>query len=71
VIQWVMWQMANQGPKLGEQGHFHRAKASAPAGDFTYALKRFDDEAHRLYGVMELGLFNKEWLAATNTPSPT
>jgi GST-like protein len=64
VIQWVMWQMANQGPKLGEQGHFHRAKASATGGDFTYALKRFDDEAHRLYGVMELGLFNKEWLAA-------
>ena len=64
VIQWIMWQMANQGPKLGEQGHFHRAAASAKSGDFTYAIKRFDDEAHRLYGVMELGLFNKEWLAA-------
>jgi GST-like protein len=64
VIQWIMWQMANQGPKLGEQGHFHRAAASAKDGDFSYALKRFDNEAHRLYGVMNLGLFNKEWLAA-------
>jgi len=64
VIQWVMWQMANQGPKLGEQGHFQRAKASATGGDLSYAIKRFDDEAHRLYGVMELGLFHKEWLAA-------
>ena len=24
VTQWVMWQMANQGPKLGECGHFRR-----------------------------------------------
>ena len=64
VVQWMMWQMGNQGPKLGEQGHFHRAKAAAKDGDFSYALKRFDDEAHRLYGVMELGLFRKEWLAA-------
>ena len=64
VIQWIMWQMANQGPKLGEQGHFHRAAASAKEGDFSYALTRFDNEAHRLYGVMNLGLFNKEWLAA-------
>ena len=24
VNQWVMWQMANQGPKLGECGHFRR-----------------------------------------------
>ncbi|MGD0189518.1 MAG: glutathione S-transferase N-terminal domain-containing protein [Rhizomicrobium sp.] len=64
VMQWVMWQMANQGPKLGEQGHFHRAAAQAKDGNFSYAIKRFDDEAHRLYGVMNLGLFKKEWLAA-------
>ena len=25
VAQWVSWQLANQGPKLGEQGHFRRA----------------------------------------------
>ena len=24
VTQWVIWQMANQGPKLGECGHFRR-----------------------------------------------
>ena len=64
VIQWVMWQMANQGPKLGEQGHFHRTKAAGQGGDLAYAIKRFDDEAHRLYGVMNLGLHKREWLAA-------
>jgi GST-like protein len=56
--------MANQGPKLGEQGHFHRALAAGNNGDLTYALRRFDNEAHRIYGVMNLGLFNKRYLAA-------
>ena len=64
VLQWVNWQMANQGPKLGEQGHFRRALASGKNGDLTYALRRFDNEAHRIFGVMNLGLFNKAYLAA-------
>ncbi|MEI9996215.1 MAG: glutathione binding-like protein [Rhizomicrobium sp.] len=64
VIQWVMWQMGNQGPKFGEQGHFARASQNAANGDLTYAVTRFSDEVHRLYGVMNLGLHNKEWLAA-------
>jgi len=64
VIQWVMWQMGNQGPKFGEQGHFFRASQDAKNGDLTYANKRFADEVHRLYGVMELGLHNKRYLAA-------
>ena len=38
VIQWVMWQMANQGPKTGECGHFRRAEGK---GDLTYAITRF------------------------------
>jgi len=64
VLQWVNWQMANQGPKLGEQGHFRRALASGKNGDLTYALGRFDNEAHRIFGVMNLGLFNKQYFAA-------
>ena len=64
VAQWVGWQLANQGPKLGEQGHFRRAASSGNNGDLTYALRRFDNEAHRIFGVMNLGLFNKRYLAA-------
>jgi len=64
VAQWVNWQMANQGPKLGEQGHFNRALASGKNGDLSYAIQRFDTEAHRIFGVMNLGLFNKRYLAA-------
>jgi GST-like protein len=64
VIQWVMWQMANQGPKFGEQGHFFRASQNPKNGDQAYAIKRFSDEVHQLYGVMNLGLHKKNWLAA-------
>ena len=64
VSQWIMWQMANQGPKFGEQGHFHRTAEGGKSGDLSYALLRFDSEVHRLYGVMNLGLFNKRYLAA-------
>jgi GST-like protein len=64
VVQWIMWQMANQGPKFGEQGHFGRAAQNPENGDLRYATKRFNDEVHRLYGVMDLGLYNKKYLAA-------
>jgi GST-like protein len=64
VAQWVLWQSANQGPKLGEQGHFRRAAENPANGDLSYALRRFDSEAHRLFGVLELGLFQKRYLAA-------
>ena len=30
VVQWVFWQMGNQGPKMGEHGHFARAAAINP-----------------------------------------
>ncbi len=60
VVQWVMWQMANQGPKFGEQGHFRRAPESA--GDLTYAKRRFDDEVHRLYGVLNNRLYDRRYL---------
>jgi GST-like protein len=64
VAQWMYWQMANQGPKTGERGHFTRADAEQKHGDLSYPLNRFNNEVHRIYGVLNLGLFEKEWLAA-------
>jgi GST-like protein len=61
VTQWVTWQMANQGPKLGECGHFRRA--GPEAGDLTYPIHRFTDEANRLYGVMNNRLYDRRYLA--------
>ncbi len=60
VYQWVIWQMANQGPKFGERGHFTRLKDSQ--GDQTYALTRFNDELHRIYGVMNNRLYDRRYL---------
>ena len=59
VLQWVFWQMANQGPKFGERGHFARL---TDAGDQTYARTRFNDEVHRLYGVMNNRLHDRRYL---------
>lgn len=64
VVQWVMWQMGNQGPKMGEQGHFDRANKEQKYGDLSYPINRFDNEVHRLFGVLNLGLYKKNWLAA-------
>ncbi len=61
VVQWVMWQMANQGPKFGEVGHFRRLGDGQ--GDQSYAVRRFTDEANRLYGVMNNRLYDRRYLA--------
>jgi len=62
VNQWLIWQMANQGPKTGECGHFKRLGDSQ--GDQTYAVTRFTDEVNRLYGVMNNRLYDQRYLAA-------
>jgi GST-like protein len=61
VVQWIMWQMANQGPKTGECGHFRRAGESA--GDQSYAIRRFTDEVNRLYGVLNNRLYDHRYLS--------
>jgi GST-like protein len=60
-MQWVFWQMANQGPKLGECGHFRRLGDTR--GDQSYAVTRFTDEANRLYGVLNNRLYESRYLA--------
>ncbi len=61
VNQWLIWQMANQGPKTGECGHFRRLGESQ--GDQSYAVRRFSDEVNRLFGVMNNRLYDRRYLA--------
>jgi len=62
VAQWVFWQMANQGPKFGESGHFRRASQKPENGDLAYPVRRFDDEVNRLLGVMNNRLYGRRYL---------
>ena len=59
VIEWLMWQMGGVGPTLGQAHHFLRFnKGVAP-----YAEERFSKEAHRLYGVLDRRLGEREFVA--------
>ena len=59
--QWLVWQMANFGAKIGEFNHFNRLDGGA--GDQSYALTRFASETNRLYGVLNWGLSKSRYLA--------
>jgi GSH-dependent disulfide-bond oxidoreductase len=61
VNQWIMWQMAHQGPKSGECSHFRRLGPNA--GDQSYAIRRFTDEVNRLYGVLDNRLRDRRYVA--------
>lgn len=48
IDEWLFWQVGGFGPILGQTNHFLRyAPEKVP-----YAIKRFTDEAHRLYRVL-------------------
>ena len=59
VEEWLMWQMAGLGPMLGQNTHF---RFYAPE-KLPYAIKRYGDETHRLYGVMNKRLADREFIA--------
>jgi GST-like protein len=58
VQEWLFWQVGGFGPMLGQFGHFKTAGEQIP-----YALKRYGDEAKRLYGVLETRLQGREFVA--------
>jgi GST-like protein len=59
VIEWLMFQMASVGPMLGQAHHFRR---DAPE-KVRYAIDRYTNEAHRLYGVINKRLAEVPYLA--------
>ena len=58
-LQWLMFQMAGFGPMLGQAHHFRRF---APE-KIPYAIERYTKEAHRLYGVLNQRLADREYVA--------
>ncbi|MDB5507162.1 MAG: Glutathione S-transferase [Devosia sp.] len=49
VDEWLFWQVGGFGPMLGQNHHFN---IYAPE-KIPYAIKRYVDETHRLYGVLD------------------
>lgn len=58
VLQWLVFQAANQGPMSGQLVHFQRY--AGPGND--YSLSRYKTEVRRLYGVLERRLSAAPWL---------
>ncbi|HVJ88264.1 MAG TPA: glutathione S-transferase N-terminal domain-containing protein [Labilithrix sp.] len=59
VLEWLAWQVANVGPACGQLGHFKvYAKENLP-----YAIERFSNEVHRLFGVLDRRLSNRPYVA--------
>ena len=58
-LVWLMFQMGGVGPMFGQAHHFRRfAREQVP-----YAIKRYTEETHRLYEVMDQRLASNEFLA--------
>jgi GST-like protein len=58
VIQWLMWQMGGVGPMFGQAHHFRRAAKE----QIPYGIKRYTDEARRLWGVLDRRLGEVEYV---------
>ncbi|QTN18935.1 glutathione S-transferase N-terminal domain-containing protein [Brevundimonas sp. AJA228-03] len=65
VDQWLFWQVGGLGPMAGQTHHF-RQYAPAIIKDqrqIAYGVRRYTDETHRLYGVMDRRLADRDYLA--------
>ena len=61
--EWLMWQMGGLGPMLGQNHHF---RAYAPE-QIPYAVKRYTDEARRLYNVLNKRLRGRDFICGEYT----
>ena len=59
VLEWLMFQMANVGPMMGQAGVFSRY--FEPKLDD--AIARYHNETRRIYGVLDKRLASEEYLA--------
>ncbi|HXI87045.1 MAG TPA: glutathione S-transferase N-terminal domain-containing protein [Parvularculaceae bacterium] len=59
VDEWLMWQMGGIGPMLGQLHHF----ANYAPEKIDYAITRYKNEAHRLYGVLDKRLKGRDYVA--------
>ncbi len=59
VMEWLFWQVGGLGPMAGQNHHFVQY---APE-KIPYAMTRYVNETHRLYGVLDRRLQGRDFLA--------
>jgi len=59
MLQWLMWQIGNFGPLLGQAHHF----LTYNRGKSEYAEQRYHKEAKRLYAVLDKRLDGRDHVA--------
>ncbi|MBN8529233.1 MAG: glutathione S-transferase N-terminal domain-containing protein [Caulobacterales bacterium] len=65
VDQWLFWQVGGLGPMAGQTHHF-RQYAPALIKDqrqIAYGVSRYTNETHRLYGVLNRRLADRDFVA--------
>ena len=65
VTQWLFWQMGGLGPMAGQTHHFRQYAPAMFADSRTtaYGAIRYTNETHRLYGVLDKRLADREFVA--------
>ncbi|WDR03568.1 glutathione S-transferase N-terminal domain-containing protein [Devosia algicola] len=58
VDEWLFWQVGGFGPMLGQNHHF----ALYAPEKIEYAINRYRDETHRLYGVLNKQLEGRDYM---------
>ena len=59
VLQWLFWQMGGLGPMAGQNHHF----AIYAPEKIPYAIDRYVNETNRLYGVLDIRLADRPFVA--------
>ena len=57
-LEWLFWQVGNQGPMAGQLSHF----VNYAPGDHPYSKEHYAREYDRCLGVLERRLAGREWL---------
>jgi GST-like protein len=58
LLQWLFWQVGNQGPMAGQLSHF----VNYAPGEHPYARRRYADEYDRCLGVLERRLEGRAFI---------
>ncbi len=61
-LEWLFWQVGNQGPMAGQLSHFVNYAPKARDAGFDYARKRYKGEYERALAVLDRRLEGREYI---------